>query len=88
MISRPLKYKLSVLLKHLFPLIFTTGASAGASSSASSAPVFGLGDAFKMPEGAWECEVCFVQNKAADVQCVACQGVKPGAKVEPKGNRR
>ncbi|XP_040044567.2 nuclear pore complex protein Nup153 isoform X1 [Gasterosteus aculeatus] len=61
------------------------GASAGASSSASSAPVFGLGDAFKMPEGAWECEVCFVQNKAADVQCVACQGVKPGAKVEPKG---
>ncbi|KAM8840520.1 nuclear pore complex protein Nup153 isoform 2-T2 [Spinachia spinachia] len=60
------------------------GALAGASSSASSAPVFGLGDAFKMPEGAWECDVCLVQNKAADVQCVACQAVKPGAKVEPK----
>ncbi|KAL6099775.1 nup153 [Pungitius sinensis] len=60
------------------------GASAGASSSASSAPVFGLGDAFKMPEGAWDCDVCLVQNKGADVQCVACQAVKPGAKVEPK----
>ncbi|XP_034400713.1 nuclear pore complex protein Nup153 isoform X2 [Cyclopterus lumpus] len=59
------------------------GASAGASSSASNAQVFGL--AFKMPEGAWDCDVCLVQNKAADVQCVACQAVKPGAKVEPKG---
>nr|XP_046273674.1 nuclear pore complex protein Nup153 isoform X2 [Scatophagus argus] len=59
------------------------GASAGA-SSASSAPVFGLGDAFKKPEGAWDCDVCLLQNKAADVQCVACQAAKPGAKVEPK----
>ncbi|XP_060914814.1 nuclear pore complex protein Nup153 isoform X2 [Labrus mixtus] len=60
------------------------GSSAGASSSASSAPVFGLGDAFKKPEGAWDCDVCLVQNKAADVQCVACQAAKPGAQVEPK----
>nr|XP_020487300.1 nuclear pore complex protein Nup153 isoform X1 [Labrus bergylta] len=60
------------------------GSSAGASSSASSAPVFGLGDAFKKPEGAWDCDVCLVQNKAADVQCVACQTAKPGAQVEPK----
>ncbi|XP_075961752.1 nuclear pore complex protein Nup153 isoform X1 [Anarhichas minor] len=60
------------------------GASAGASSSASSAPVFGLGDVFKKPQGAWDCDVCLVWNKAADVQCVACQTVKPGAKVEPK----
>ncbi|XP_034455108.1 nuclear pore complex protein Nup153 isoform X3 [Hippoglossus hippoglossus] len=63
------------------------GASAGASvdsSSASTAPVFGFGDKFKKPEGAWECEACLVQNKAADVQCVACQTVKPGAKVEFK----
>ncbi|KAF1381626.1 hypothetical protein PFLUV_G00155910 [Perca fluviatilis] len=59
------------------------GASAGA-SSASSAPVFGLGDAFKKPEGAWDCDVCLVQNKAVDVQCVACQAAKPGASVEPK----
>ncbi|AWP21663.1 putative nuclear pore complex protein Nup153 [Scophthalmus maximus] len=51
---------------------------------ASSAPVFGLADKFKKPEGAWDCDVCLVQNKAADVQCVACQTAKPGANVEPK----
>ncbi|XP_029976085.1 nuclear pore complex protein Nup153-like [Salarias fasciatus] len=60
------------------------GASAEAASSASSAPVFGLGDKFKKPEGAWDCDVCQAQNKAADVQCVACQAAKPGASVEPK----
>ncbi|XP_028254064.1 nuclear pore complex protein Nup153 isoform X2 [Parambassis ranga] len=59
------------------------GASAGA-SLASTAPVFGLGDKFKKPEGAWECDVCLVQNKAADMQCVACQAAKPGANLEPK----
>uniref|UniRef100_A0A3Q0RT68 Nuclear pore complex protein Nup153 n=1 Tax=Amphilophus citrinellus TaxID=61819 RepID=A0A3Q0RT68_AMPCI len=63
------------------------GASTGASSSASSAPVFGLADKFKKPEGAWDCDVCLVQNKASDVQCVACQAAKPGANVEPKGNK-
>ncbi|XP_044191676.1 nuclear pore complex protein Nup153-like isoform X2 [Thunnus albacares] len=65
------------------------GASAepsdGATSSDSSAPVFGLGDKFKKEEGSWDCDVCLLQNKAADVQCVACQAAKPGAKVEPKG---
>ncbi|TNN61443.1 Nuclear pore complex protein Nup153 [Liparis tanakae] len=59
------------------------GASAGASST-SNAQVFGLGNAFKMPEGGWDCDTCLLQNKAADVQCVACQAVKPGATVEPK----
>ncbi|XP_061598453.1 nuclear pore complex protein Nup153 isoform X1 [Cololabis saira] len=59
------------------------GATADTSSS-SSAPMFGLGDKFKKPEGAWECDVCLVQNKASDVQCVACQTAKPGASVEPK----
>uniref|UniRef100_I3J2S1 Nuclear pore complex protein Nup153 n=1 Tax=Oreochromis niloticus TaxID=8128 RepID=I3J2S1_ORENI len=63
------------------------GASAGPSSSSSSAPVLGLAEKFKKPEGAWECDVCLVQNKASDVQCVACQAAKPGAKVEPKGNK-
>ncbi|RVE66470.1 hypothetical protein OJAV_G00107790 [Oryzias javanicus] len=60
------------------------GASAGpsSSSSASSAPLFGLADKFKQPEGSWECDVCCVQNKAADVKCVACQAVKPGSNVE------
>ncbi|XP_072227222.1 nuclear pore complex protein Nup153 isoform X2 [Leuresthes tenuis] len=60
------------------------GTSADVSSSASSTPVFGLGDKFKKPEGAWDCDVCLVQNKAADVKCVACQAAKPGATVEPK----
>ncbi|XP_024150160.1 nuclear pore complex protein Nup153 [Oryzias melastigma] len=62
------------------------GASAGpsSSSSSSSAPLFGLADKFKQPEGSWECDVCCVQNKAADVKCVACQAVKPGANVEAK----
>uniref|UniRef100_A0A4W6DWR7 Nuclear pore complex protein Nup153 n=1 Tax=Lates calcarifer TaxID=8187 RepID=A0A4W6DWR7_LATCA len=63
-----------------------TGASAGSSSATSTVSVFGLGDKFKKPEGSWECDVCLVQNKAADVQCVACQAAKPGANVEPKGS--
>uniref|UniRef100_A0A3P9K9V7 Nuclear pore complex protein Nup153 n=1 Tax=Oryzias latipes TaxID=8090 RepID=A0A3P9K9V7_ORYLA len=54
------------------------------SSSSSSAPLFGLADKFKQPEGSWECDVCCVQNKAADVKCVACQAVKPGSNVEAK----
>lgn len=49
--------------------------------------MFGLADKFKKPEGAWDCDVCLVQNKASDVQCVACQAAKPGANVEPKGNK-
>ncbi|XP_026203665.1 nuclear pore complex protein Nup153 isoform X2 [Anabas testudineus] len=60
------------------------GASGGFTSLASTESMFGLGDKFKKPEGAWDCDVCLVQNKAADVQCVACQSAKPGANVEPK----
>ncbi|XP_027031560.2 nuclear pore complex protein Nup153 isoform X2 [Tachysurus fulvidraco] len=56
-----------------------------ASTPASSAPLLGFGDQFKKPEGSWECDVCCVQNKAEDQQCVACQSTKPGAKVETKG---
>lgn len=62
-----------------------TGASAGNSSSASGAPLLGFGDIVKKPSGSWECDVCLVQNKAADAACVACQTAKPGAKVEVKG---
>ncbi|XP_054619777.1 nuclear pore complex protein Nup153 isoform X2 [Dunckerocampus dactyliophorus] len=60
------------------------GAPAGASSAASRVPLFGFGDKFKKPENAWDCDVCLLQNKAADVTCVACQAAKPGAQVEPK----
>lgn len=62
-------------------------ASGGTSVTTSTVSVFGLGDKFKKPEGAWDCDVCLVQNKAADVKCVACQTAKPGASVEPKGNK-
>lgn len=51
----------------------------------TATPVFWLGDKFKKPEGDWDCDACFLSNKAADVKCVACQATKPGAKVEPKG---
>ncbi|XP_056438152.1 nuclear pore complex protein Nup153 [Gadus chalcogrammus] len=66
------------------------GASAAPPASASapastSAPALGFGDMFKKPEGAWDCDVCCVQNKGADLTCVACQTAKPGAVVEPKG---
>lgn len=75
-----LKYKGFFI--EVFPyFVLTTGAS----SAVSSAPALGLGDKFKKPEGGWDCDVCLLQNKAADVQCVACQAAKPGAKVEPKG---
>lgn len=77
-----------------FPSFHTPGASEGASApaavpplSASGASLFGAVDKFKKPEGSWDCDVCLLQNKAADVQCVACQAAKPGAKVEPKGKK-
>ncbi|KAI1886202.1 hypothetical protein AGOR_G00211560 [Albula goreensis] len=65
-------------------------AKPGAAPAPSTAPetqrgLVGFGDKFKKPEGAWECDVCCVQNKADALQCVACQSNKPGAKVEPKG---
>uniref|UniRef100_A0A8C7H4P5 Nuclear pore complex protein Nup153 n=1 Tax=Oncorhynchus kisutch TaxID=8019 RepID=A0A8C7H4P5_ONCKI len=51
----------------------------------SATPLLGFGAQFKKPEGAWECDVCCVENKGADKECVACQTPNPGAKVEPKG---
>ncbi|XP_077051868.1 nuclear pore complex protein Nup153 isoform X2 [Siphateles boraxobius] len=62
--------------------VASTPVSAPATSPAS---LLGFGDKFKKPEGSWECDVCCVQNKAVDQQCVACQSAKPGAKIESKG---
>ncbi|KAJ7991863.1 hypothetical protein DPEC_G00288270 [Dallia pectoralis] len=53
-------------------------------SSTSTTTLLGFGDKFKKPEGAWDCDVCCVQNRGSDQQCAACQTPKPGAKVEPK----
>ncbi|XP_069764480.1 nuclear pore complex protein Nup153 isoform X2 [Narcine bancroftii] len=47
-------------------------------SDTSSSTSLSLADQFKKPEGAWDCTVCLVQNKAEDGKCVACQSVKPG----------
>lgn len=81
-----------VALTFPFFIISETGApveaSAEASAPVSAAPVLGFGDAFKKPEGSWDCDVCLVTNKAAVVECVACQTPKPGAKVEPKGKSK
>ncbi|XP_017552192.2 nuclear pore complex protein Nup153 isoform X1 [Pygocentrus nattereri] len=52
--------------------------------TASTGSLLGFGDKFKKPEGSWDCDVCCVQNKAEDQQCVACQSAKPGAKVASK----
>uniref|UniRef100_A0A8D2D497 Nuclear pore complex protein Nup153 n=1 Tax=Sciurus vulgaris TaxID=55149 RepID=A0A8D2D497_SCIVU len=52
--------------------------------SLSSGGCLGL-DKFKKPEGSWDCEVCFVQNKADSSKCVACESAKPGTKTEFKG---
>ncbi|XP_053571813.1 nuclear pore complex protein Nup153 [Bombina bombina] len=38
-----------------------------------------LFEAFKKPEGSWECSVCCVQNKEQDSKCVACTSEKPGS---------
>ncbi|NXY59697.1 NU153 protein, partial [Callaeas wilsoni] len=53
--------------------------------SASSGGFLDL-DKFKKPEGSWECEVCFVQNKAEATKCIACESAKPGTKAELKGS--
>uniref|UniRef100_A0A674D8X7 Nuclear pore complex protein Nup153 n=1 Tax=Salmo trutta TaxID=8032 RepID=A0A674D8X7_SALTR len=45
----------------------------------AAAPLLGFGDKFKKPEGAWECGVCMVQNKAQDTKCVSCGFAKPGS---------
>uniref|UniRef100_A0AAV2K9W0 Nuclear pore complex protein Nup153 n=1 Tax=Knipowitschia caucasica TaxID=637954 RepID=A0AAV2K9W0_KNICA len=59
-------------------------ASSAAPSLPTSTPVFGFGDKFKKPEGAWSCDVCLLSNKADEVKCIACQTLKPGANVESK----
>ncbi|KAM3928418.1 nuclear pore complex protein Nup153 isoform 2-T2 [Leptodactylus fuscus] len=67
------------------------GASAPVNASVlpSSVPAtknpLGLLEQFKKPAGAWDCDVCLVNNKPEDVKCVACQSAKPGSKAELAG---
>ncbi|XP_077599668.1 nuclear pore complex protein Nup153 isoform X1 [Stigmatopora nigra] len=46
--------------------------------AAATTPFAGF-DKFKKAEGAWDCDVCMLQNKAADTKCVACTSAKPGS---------
>ncbi|XP_074658273.1 E3 SUMO-protein ligase RanBP2-like [Tubulanus polymorphus] len=54
------------------------------SSKAVPAPSGGsLAELFKAREGEWDCDGCYVRNKADVNKCVACLSMKPGA-VEEK----
>ncbi|CAM4630844.1 unnamed protein product [Leuciscus chuanchicus] len=52
------------------------------SASSTATGLLGFGDKFKKPEGAWDCDVCLVRNKAQDVKCVTCLTSKPGSKIQ------
>uniref|UniRef100_A0A7N8YGR0 Nuclear pore complex protein Nup153 n=1 Tax=Mastacembelus armatus TaxID=205130 RepID=A0A7N8YGR0_9TELE len=60
------------------PSSFSAGKTAPTSTAPASTGLIGFGDKFKNPEGAWDCEVCLVVNKAEDTKCVACMSAKPG----------
>ncbi|XP_077051871.1 nuclear pore complex protein Nup153 isoform X5 [Siphateles boraxobius] len=47
-------------------------------ASSTATGLLGFGEKFKKPEGAWDCDVCMVRNKAQDVKCVSCLSSKPG----------
>ena len=47
----------------------------------SKKPGQGSGDLqskFAASSGSWNCDTCFVENKAADTKCIACKSSKPG----------
>lgn len=39
----------------------------------------GLMEKFQPKQGAWECDICLIQNKAGTTKCAACQTPKPGS---------
>lgn len=55
-------------------------AGTGSKSDPPASLANGFGDKFKKPEGAWSCDTCMVQNESNVTECVACGGLKPGAK--------
>lgn len=61
-------------------------ASAAASPPKPAAPALtadeGLMKQFKKPEGSWSCDLCYVQNKAEESKCAACETPRPGAALE------
>ncbi|XP_067857761.1 nuclear pore complex protein Nup153 isoform X2 [Heptranchias perlo] len=61
------------------PVVTESTRNKESNASSSTSVGLGLADQFKKPEGAWDCAMCLVQNKAEDSKCVACQCSKPGA---------
>ncbi|XP_041104454.1 nuclear pore complex protein Nup153 [Polyodon spathula] len=59
------------------------GSTSTTTTTSSLSSGFGFGEKFRKPEGAWDCDVCLVQNKAEDIKCVSCQCAKPGAVAVP-----
>ncbi|XP_015213180.2 nuclear pore complex protein Nup153 isoform X1 [Lepisosteus oculatus] len=57
----------------------TSSTVAGGTAVSTVSSGVGFGGLFKKKEGAWQCEVCLVENKAEDSKCVACQSTKAGA---------
>ncbi|KAM3862244.1 E3 SUMO-protein ligase RanBP2 [Diretmus argenteus] len=55
-----------------------------ASLKPSEPPATTFGAQFAIKEGEWECNVCYVRNKAVDMQCVACQSANPKPKPDTK----
>ncbi|XP_072139683.1 nuclear pore complex protein Nup153 isoform X1 [Mobula birostris] len=71
------KPKPGTAIKSALTLPMTTERTRTETDSSSSTSK-ALADQFKKPEGVWDCASCFVQNKAEDSKCVACQNAKPG----------
>ncbi|XP_061448163.1 nuclear pore complex protein Nup153 isoform X3 [Rhineura floridana] len=66
----------------VLPAVADNATTVTSSSGSTDLTVsLGFGDKFKKPQGAWECSVCLVSNKAEDSKCVACQSDKPGSSV-------
>ena len=45
--------------------------------------VKGFGDKFVPKSGTWNCSVCYVNNSAGVIKCVACETLKPGEVAAP-----
>jgi hypothetical protein len=41
-----------------------------------------LSELFKKAEGAWDCSICYVNNKKEAIKCLACETPKPGCEAE------
>ncbi|XP_033743786.1 E3 SUMO-protein ligase RanBP2-like isoform X2 [Pecten maximus] len=59
------------------PSVATTKTKAASNQATTGQSLMEL---FKPEEGSWDCDGCYVNNKANVQKCVACQALKPGLK--------